>query len=97
MVIHGKDAAPQGAGAPNAGKDAAQDQGFIRAALLARLDGRNVNLNDDRLAAEFCPCDHRYKWAKFDNALTTNYRVVEGYTNVKCYNCGNTQLMSIHY
>ncbi len=67
-----------------------------QAELTAKADGRVINLKDGPLASAFCPCHHRYKWAKSDRAITNEYRTTRGYTDIKCYSCGKTNRGSIY-
>ncbi len=67
-----------------------------QAEFAARADGRKIGLANDHLASGFCPCHHRYKWAKSDRAINNENRTTRGYTDIKCYKCGKEDKGSIY-
>ncbi len=67
-----------------------------RAELAARSDGRMIGFADNHLSSGFCPCDHRYKWAKIDRAINNDNRTTIGSSDIKCYKCGKENKGSIY-
>ncbi len=79
-----------------AGGVSSDDFLWKQAELSARATGRKIGLADDNLASAFCPCHHRYKWAKSDRAINNEHRTTRGYTDIKCYKCGKEHKGSIY-